>query len=343
MPAWSVPGRYSVLKPRMRCQRVRMSISVWSSMWPMCNIPVTFGGGITMEKTGPGAFASALNNASFTQKSAQRGSICFGSYALAISRCIPQGSPDFPARERKARASRRKVIFEYTGSESAPSIRQRTQSFSTWLVVGGNALQGLELGLVVVQLVFDERFDDRLQYFVRDLLQHFGAHFFQNARYQRIHVRLLRFNDSNRRFRRRSLRRRRLHHGRFHHGRRRAPARLCCLIDRHILCLVGIIFVRCRRGNRFFHGGGSFCFVNIFRLCVIGRWSNWFRFGFRHRRRCFLGGLFLRSYCLGRWRFGWRRIPRRCQLRSFVRFRLPGTGRCGEPTARRRRFLHGLW
>jgi len=28
IPAWSVPGRYSVLKPHIRCQRVRMSISV---------------------------------------------------------------------------------------------------------------------------------------------------------------------------------------------------------------------------------------------------------------------------------------------------------------------------
>src|SRR5258708_5684206 len=32
IPAWSLPGRYKVLYPRMRCQRVRMSISVWSSM-----------------------------------------------------------------------------------------------------------------------------------------------------------------------------------------------------------------------------------------------------------------------------------------------------------------------
>src|SRR6266436_2535019 len=43
----------------MRCQRVRISISVWSSMCPMCSEPVTFGGGITIENTGPGAFASA--------------------------------------------------------------------------------------------------------------------------------------------------------------------------------------------------------------------------------------------------------------------------------------------
>src|SRR5260370_30184463 len=88
MPAWSVPGKYKVLYPRIRCQRVRISISVCSSMCPMCNEPVTFGGGMTIENTGPAALASALNSSSFTQKSAHRGSICCGSYAFAISRAI---------------------------------------------------------------------------------------------------------------------------------------------------------------------------------------------------------------------------------------------------------------
>ena len=88
MPAWSVPGKYKVLYPIIRCQRVRMSISVCSSMCPMCSEPVTFGGGMTIENTGPGAFASALYNSSFTQYSAQRGSICCGSYVFAISRAI---------------------------------------------------------------------------------------------------------------------------------------------------------------------------------------------------------------------------------------------------------------
>src|SRR5580704_17882085 len=77
----------------MRCQRVRISISVWFSMCPMCSDPVTLGGGITIENTGPGALASARNNSSFTQNSAQRGSICCGSYALAISRGIWPNTP----------------------------------------------------------------------------------------------------------------------------------------------------------------------------------------------------------------------------------------------------------
>src|SRR6266568_8565830 len=72
----------------MRCHRVRMSISVCSSMCPMCRDPVTFGGGITIENTGPGAFASARNNCCSTQARAQRGSICCGSYAFGISRGI---------------------------------------------------------------------------------------------------------------------------------------------------------------------------------------------------------------------------------------------------------------
>jgi len=39
--------------------RVKISISVCSSMCPMCSDPVTLGGGITIENTGPGAFGSA--------------------------------------------------------------------------------------------------------------------------------------------------------------------------------------------------------------------------------------------------------------------------------------------
>ena len=50
MPAWSVPGTQRVRSPRMRCQRARMSISVWLSMWPMCSRPVTLGGGSSMVK-----------------------------------------------------------------------------------------------------------------------------------------------------------------------------------------------------------------------------------------------------------------------------------------------------
>ena len=36
----------------MRLRRVSASISVWSSAWPMCRLPVTFGGGSTIEYGG---------------------------------------------------------------------------------------------------------------------------------------------------------------------------------------------------------------------------------------------------------------------------------------------------
>src|ERR1700704_2259142 len=62
-------------------------------MCPMCRDPVTFGGGMTIENTGPGALGSALKSSSFTQYSAQRGSICCGSYAFAISRAMRCSSP----------------------------------------------------------------------------------------------------------------------------------------------------------------------------------------------------------------------------------------------------------
>ena len=59
MPAWSVPGTQSVFLPDMRIQRTRMSWSVEFSAWPMWSEPVTFGGGITIEKGTPPAFSSA--------------------------------------------------------------------------------------------------------------------------------------------------------------------------------------------------------------------------------------------------------------------------------------------
>lgn len=45
MPAWSVPGCHSVSKPRIRCQRIRMSCNVLLKAWPMCRLPVTLGAG----------------------------------------------------------------------------------------------------------------------------------------------------------------------------------------------------------------------------------------------------------------------------------------------------------
>ncbi len=59
MPAWSVPGCHSVSKPRIRCQRTRMSWSVLFSAWPMCSEPVTLGGGMTMVKVSAPGFAFA--------------------------------------------------------------------------------------------------------------------------------------------------------------------------------------------------------------------------------------------------------------------------------------------
>src|SRR6267143_2326859 len=126
IPAWSIPGRYKVLYPRMRCQRVKISISVWSIMCPMCSEPVTFGGGITIENTGPGAFGSARKSCSRTQNSAQRGSICCGSYVLAISRAIRDPAPEH-AYTVIAHVDTRAItlIFDYTRRNPAPSIHSK--------------------------------------------------------------------------------------------------------------------------------------------------------------------------------------------------------------------------
>ena len=119
IPAWSIPGKYNVLKPRIRCQRVKISISVWFSMCPMCRDPVTLGGGMTIEKTDPGALASARKSCSFTQNSAQRDSICCGSYAFAISRGM---SGDSPVMNEDSNSC--SVILDYTGRKANPSTQR---------------------------------------------------------------------------------------------------------------------------------------------------------------------------------------------------------------------------
>src|SRR5258706_437339 len=70
----------------MRFQRTVASISVCSSICPICRAPVTFGGGITMEKTGfPCASVEARYKLRSTHKRAHFGSIPEGSYDLASS------------------------------------------------------------------------------------------------------------------------------------------------------------------------------------------------------------------------------------------------------------------
>ena len=58
MPAWSVPGSHSVLRPRIRALRVITSCSVTNIACPMCSAPVTFGGGIGITNGGPVAVSS---------------------------------------------------------------------------------------------------------------------------------------------------------------------------------------------------------------------------------------------------------------------------------------------
>ena len=55
MPAWSVPRIQRVEAPRMRLCRMIVSWIVSSRAWPMCSMPVTFGGGmVTVQSPTPG-------------------------------------------------------------------------------------------------------------------------------------------------------------------------------------------------------------------------------------------------------------------------------------------------
>ena len=84
MPAWSVPGSQSVLNPLIRRQRTRTSCIVWLRAWPMCSMPVTFGGGITTEYGVPPSDGSAWKYPFFSHIGYHLASAAFASYLLSI-------------------------------------------------------------------------------------------------------------------------------------------------------------------------------------------------------------------------------------------------------------------
>src|SRR6266404_126127 len=136
----------------MRCQRAKISISVCSSMCPMCSDPVTLGGGITIENTGLGAFGSTRNSCSRTQNSAHRGSICCGSYVLAIWRANRDPAPEH-AYTVIAHVDTRAItlIFDYTRSNTAPSIHSKGACWvslesQSWITSGLRTTRELSRG-----------------------------------------------------------------------------------------------------------------------------------------------------------------------------------------------------
>ena len=75
MPAWSVPGSQSVLKPLIFFQRMSTSWSVAVRAWPRWSEPVTLGGGRTIEKWGrEPSFSSPWKQPRSVQKRYQRAS-----------------------------------------------------------------------------------------------------------------------------------------------------------------------------------------------------------------------------------------------------------------------------
>ena len=80
MPAWSVPRIHFVLRPCMRAWRIRPSWIEPLSAWPMCSAPVTFGGGIAIEKFSCGEpSGSGWKRPDCSQRSNTRGSASEGS------------------------------------------------------------------------------------------------------------------------------------------------------------------------------------------------------------------------------------------------------------------------
>ena len=75
MPAWSVPRIHFVLRPCMRAWRISASWIEPLSAWPMCSAPVTFGGGIAIEKFSSGVpVGSGWKSPDASQRSNTRGS-----------------------------------------------------------------------------------------------------------------------------------------------------------------------------------------------------------------------------------------------------------------------------
>ena len=92
MPAWSVPGSHSALKPLMRFQRMSTSWMVAVSAWPMWSEPVTLGGGMTMQNGGLSLLSCARKKPCSSHHFAQCGSTCPGSYPLSRSAIVARTS-----------------------------------------------------------------------------------------------------------------------------------------------------------------------------------------------------------------------------------------------------------
>src|SRR3954449_10012630 len=93
MPAWSVPRIHFVRLPRMRLRRISASWTEPLSACPMCSAPVTFGGGIAIEKFSSGVpSGSGWNSPESSQRSTMRGSTSEGSKRLRSFRLDMRGS-----------------------------------------------------------------------------------------------------------------------------------------------------------------------------------------------------------------------------------------------------------
>src|SRR5712692_8326678 len=92
-----MPGSQSTSKPCIRARRARISWIVLLRTWPSVSTPVTFGGGMTIEKAGFDERGLASKSRCSIQRAYHFGSTDFGSYVLGssvIAMNHPRGSPD---------------------------------------------------------------------------------------------------------------------------------------------------------------------------------------------------------------------------------------------------------
>lgn len=88
-----------------------------------------------------------------------------------------------PEFKKNVDSSAFSAIFDYTGSNGRTSTRPRPEN--------ENVFSAMAVGreLLLVELVLDHRFDDRLENFAGDCLQRFGIHLGQYLGHDLIHVR----------------------------------------------------------------------------------------------------------------------------------------------------------
>jgi hypothetical protein len=105
-----MPGIHIALNPAIRLHRIKMSCIVDPNAWPMCNEPVTLGGGNVIEYGTMGLASLAWKNPFSIQNRIHRASTSDGSYCLGSAELFTRNRLTYQAKLRSAWADRDESI-----------------------------------------------------------------------------------------------------------------------------------------------------------------------------------------------------------------------------------------